>query len=111
VTVGMSTTTVLGIDPGSRVTGLGIVASKGSQLQHCYSASIRTGDGSLGERLAVIYSAVSDAITRYRPDSIAIEQVFVSKKSAFGPSAGSCSRQCGACGGSSSTADGRVQCA
>ena len=78
MTVGM-TTTVLGIDPGSRVTGLGIVASKGSQLQHCYSASIRTGDGSLGERLAVIYSAVSDAITRYRPDSIAIEQVFVSK--------------------------------
>ena len=79
MTVGMSTTTVLGIDPGSRVTGLGIVASKGSQLQHCYSESIRTGDGSLGERLAVIYSAVSDAITRYRPDSIAIEQVFVSK--------------------------------
>ena len=74
----MSTMTVLGIDPGSRVTGLGIVASKGSQLQHCYSESIRTGDGPLGERLAVIYSAVSDAITRHRPDSIAICLLYTS---------------------------------
>ncbi len=68
---------VLGIDPGSRVTGVGVVEVDGQSLRHVHSECIRAGDGELGGRLAVIYSGVGDAIAQYQPQSVAIERVFL----------------------------------
>lgn len=68
---------VLGIDPGSRVTGLGLVAGEGDDLRCVYSDSVRTADGELGARLREIFEAVSSVVDRYRPDVVAVEQVFV----------------------------------
>ena len=68
---------VLGIDPGSRVTGLGVVAGEGDDLRCVYSDSVRTGGGELGERLREIFEAVSGVVERFRPDVVAVEQVFV----------------------------------
>ena len=45
---------VLGIDPGSRVTGVGVVEVDGQSLRHVHSECIRAGDGELGGRLAEI---------------------------------------------------------
>lgn len=61
------------------MTGIGIVAGKASVLQYCYSASVRTGNGPLAERLAIIYGALSEAIKIHQPDAVAIEQVFVAR--------------------------------
>ena len=75
----MNTLRVLGIDPGSRVTGVGVVEAKGSVLRHIHSASIRVGDGDLGSRLASIYSGVADVIDQHMPEEMALEEVFLSK--------------------------------
>ena len=75
----MNTLRVLGIDPGSRVTGVGVVEVNGSVLRHIHSASIRVGDGDLGSRLASIYSGVADVIDQHMPEEMALEEVFLSR--------------------------------
>ena len=61
---------VLGIDPGSRITGLGVVEQVNGKLTGVAS-------GALSGRLAHIYSAVSELIEQTQPDVVAIEQVFM----------------------------------
>ena len=68
---------VLGIDPGSRVMGLGLVAEEGDRLRCLHFDAVRSGNGELPERLRVIYQAVAEAVDRFRPDVVAVEQVFV----------------------------------
>ncbi|WP_027966901.1 crossover junction endodeoxyribonuclease RuvC [Halomonas halocynthiae] len=70
---------ILGIDPGSRVTGYGVVDV--SAAQPCYVASgcIRTSGDDLAQRLAQIYAGISEVVARYAPGEFAIEQVFMSK--------------------------------
>ena len=46
----MTALRVLGIDPGSRITGVGVVEADGQALRHIYSACIRVGEGDLGPR-------------------------------------------------------------
>ena len=75
----MAALRVLGIDPGSRVTGVGVVEAEGQALRHIYSASIRVGEGDLGPRLARIYRAVTDVIDQHAPEEVAIEQVFLAR--------------------------------
>ena len=70
---------VLGIDPGSRVTGVGVVEAEGQALRHIYSACIRVGEGDLGPRLARIYRAVADVIDQHVPEEVALEQVFLAR--------------------------------
>ncbi|GJL83464.1 MAG: crossover junction endodeoxyribonuclease RuvC [marine bacterium B5-7] len=70
---------VLGVDPGSRITGLGIVESDGDRLVMHYAASIRAGQGEIGGRLKIIFDAVGDAVERFRPDVVAVEQVFMAR--------------------------------
>ena len=67
---------VLGIDPGARVTGVGVIEVDGQSLRHVHSECIRAGDGELGERLAMIYTGVGDTIVQCQPQSVAIERVF-----------------------------------
>ncbi len=72
---------VLGIDPGSRITGLGIVESTGGNLTPLFFESVNLGKGALPERLGKIYRAVESVIEVHQPDIVAVEQVFVATNS------------------------------
>ena len=70
---------ILGIDPGSRVTGYGVIRQQGRRLLYFGSGCIRTQVDDLPSRLGKIYAGVSEIITQYQPDCFAIEQVFMAK--------------------------------
>lgn len=72
-------TIILGIDPGSRITGYGIVRQRGRQLDYLGSGCIRMTMNELPARLKLVYAGVSEIITQFNPDSFAIEQVFMAK--------------------------------
>lgn len=68
---------ILGIDPGLRVTGFGVIERAGQRLSYVASGVIRSGEGALPARLGVLFSGVNDIIARHRPDTCAVEIVFV----------------------------------
>ncbi|WP_440997742.1 crossover junction endodeoxyribonuclease RuvC [Arhodomonas sp. SL1] len=68
---------VLGIDPGSRITGFGIVDARGRELVYIASGVIRVEGRSFPERLRAIFEQLGEVVDDYRPDETAIEQVFV----------------------------------
>jgi crossover junction endodeoxyribonuclease RuvC len=68
---------ILGIDPGLRVTGFGLVDADGNKLTYRASGVIRTGDGSLPERLQKIHHGIVELVEEYRPDIAVCEIVFV----------------------------------
>jgi crossover junction endodeoxyribonuclease RuvC len=68
---------ILGIDPGLRITGFGVIRKQGNQLSYIASGTIKTPDADLPERLKTILSGVSEVIQTYQPDCAAIEKVFV----------------------------------
>ncbi|WP_301098824.1 crossover junction endodeoxyribonuclease RuvC [Otariodibacter sp.] len=70
---------ILGIDPGSRVTGYGVIKQMGKQLEYLGSGAIRTSVDDLPTRLKRIYAGVTEIITQFHPDMFAIEQVFMAK--------------------------------
>ncbi len=73
---------VLGIDPGSRVTGFGVIDVCGSRVSYVASGCVRTVEGSLPERLKTIYEGVHEVVRSYRPVEMAIENVFMQKNAA-----------------------------
>ena len=70
---------ILGIDPGSRATGYGVIRFSANQYDYLGSGCIRAPEGELAERLACIFEGVSTIINEYKPDTFAIEQVFMAK--------------------------------
>lgn len=71
---------VLGIDPGTAVTGFGVVAVDGRSTSLVECGVIRTeARDPLPQRLAEVYEGVRDLIARHRPDTMAIEDVFYAK--------------------------------
>ncbi|HEY5790462.1 MAG TPA: crossover junction endodeoxyribonuclease RuvC [Gammaproteobacteria bacterium] len=70
-------TRILGIDPGSRITGYGVVELDGSATRYVASGTVRCGDGEFVGRLHTIYEGLGEVIATYRPDETAIEQVFM----------------------------------
>jgi len=70
---------ILGIDPGSRITGFGLIKMNGRQIEYVASGCIRVKDGILSEKLKQIFDSVSEIIQQYQPDEAAIEQVFMAK--------------------------------
>lgn len=70
-------TRILGLDPGLRITGFGVIDRLGSQLRYVASGCIRTADGELPARLKTLLDGVREVITSYSPDEVAIEKVFV----------------------------------
>ena len=72
-------TLVLGIDPGSRVTGYGLIKECNNQLQYVDSGCIRTGDGDFSSRLLQIFNGICHLMDEYNPNEVAIEQVFMHK--------------------------------
>ena len=60
-------TLILGIDPGSRITGYGVVRDTGRGCVYVASGCIRTGSGELHERLQIVYRGVREVIQTYGP--------------------------------------------
>lgn len=78
MSTGLPETRILGIDPGLRITGFGLIDRTGNRLQYVSSGCIRSPDGgSLPERLKVILDGLSEVIATHRPTQVAVEQVFV----------------------------------
>ena len=69
---------ILGIDPGLRTTGFGIIEQRGQSLIYIASGVVRTPNQTdLPERLQVIFSGVREIAEQYQPQETAIEKVFV----------------------------------
>ena len=69
---------ILGIDPGLRITGFGVIEKRGNQLVYVASGCIRSKDGgSLPERLGTLFAGIREVIATYHPDQAAVEKVFV----------------------------------
>jgi len=69
---------VLGIDPGSGVTGFGVVLREGGSLRHVAHGNLRLRSaGALPARLRELHQAVAELIARYQPAVVAVEDVFV----------------------------------
>jgi crossover junction endodeoxyribonuclease RuvC len=68
---------ILGIDPGLRVTGFGVIERDGSKLGYVTSGCVRSGAGELAARLKTILEGLSEVIAAHRPQEVAIEKVFV----------------------------------
>lgn len=70
-------TIILGIDPGSRITGYGLIKQEQKQIQYIDSGCIRTSAGDLSQRLLQIFDGICTLLDSYYPDEMAIEQVFM----------------------------------
>ena len=71
---------VLGIDPGLSVTGYGLVEARGVHLQAVAAGAIRTSpSASEAPRLAELFADLEALLAEYRPDEMALEQVFVNR--------------------------------
>lgn len=68
---------VLGVDPGSRITGYGLVEQQGSVITHISHGHITTRGDVLSERLLQIHEKLTAVLHQYQPQQAAIEQVFV----------------------------------
>ena len=68
---------ILGIDPGLQSTGFGVIEKHGLRLRYISSGRVRSGSGSLPERIKVLLEGIQAVIAEYTPNQSAIEQVFV----------------------------------
>lgn len=73
---------VLGIDPGSRVTGYGLINATGNKLEYIACGAIKTDDTALPDRLKQIFDGLDQVIERHCPQQAAIEEVFMGRNAA-----------------------------
>lgn len=70
---------ILGIDPGSVITGWGLVESDGNRLMHIDNGGIFTRNKEFHERLKEIFEGLQEVVTTYRPTHVSMERVFVAR--------------------------------
>ena len=71
---------ILGIDPGSRKTGFGVVRADGGEASYLTSGIIRLPvDESIATRLGVLFDAINQIVDQFHPDELSIEQVFFAR--------------------------------
>lgn len=71
-------TRILGIDPGLRLTGFGVIEKTGEKIVYVASGTIKTGaGGELPARLKIILEGLAEVIQTYDPQQVAVEKVFV----------------------------------
>ncbi len=68
---------ILGIDPGSRVTGYGVIDTDGRRTVYVTSGCIRVQDNNVGEKLKTIFDAITELVQDCNPHELAIEKVFM----------------------------------
>ncbi|MDO9454403.1 MAG: crossover junction endodeoxyribonuclease RuvC [Stagnimonas sp.] len=76
-TVAPTVVRILGIDPGSRFTGWGVIEARGVKITHIAHGCIRTGEGVLPPRLRVIHQELAAVIAEHQPQEYAVEEVFM----------------------------------
>lgn len=70
---------IIGIDPGLRNMGWGVIEADGPRLRHVANGIIHSDGGDLGPRLLVLFRGLSQVIATHAPDAAAVEQTFVNK--------------------------------
>ena len=70
---------ILGIDPGSQITGYGIIDTEGNHSKHIDNGIIRVQGKDIAEKLCLIYTGISELITEFQPQEVSIEKVFMHK--------------------------------
>lgn len=73
---------VLGIDPGLRATGWGVIEVNGSRISHVSNGVCRSDAGTLAVRLLQIHEGLADVLHRFAPQAAAVEATFVNKDGA-----------------------------
>ncbi|MFP4304109.1 crossover junction endodeoxyribonuclease RuvC [Rhodosalinus sp.] len=73
---------VLGIDPGLRTLGWGVIEAEGGRLSHLGNGHCLSGEGDLAARLLALHTQLADIVARFAPDCAAVEQTFVNKDAA-----------------------------
>lgn len=68
---------IMGVDPGLRATGFGLIERRGQQLIYLTSGVVRTPDAQLPERLKAILENLGEVIAQHAPVQVAVEKVFV----------------------------------
>ena len=69
---------ILGIDPGLRTTGFGVIDTEGAKLHYVASGTIKTdAKASLPTRLGTIHAGLCELVAKYQPDQAVVEIVFV----------------------------------
>jgi crossover junction endodeoxyribonuclease RuvC len=75
-----ATIRILGVDPGLRRTGWGMVAVQGNSLTFLGAGTVKAPlDGELAGRLAALHAALTDVVQAWTPDEAAVEQTFVNR--------------------------------
>jgi crossover junction endodeoxyribonuclease RuvC len=80
------TRVILGVDPGSRHTGFGVIEASGQEFLHLASGQINAGSSPpLENRLCRIYDGLEELVRTHRPDAVAVEEIFLASnvRSAF----------------------------
>ena len=70
---------ILGLDPGSRTTGFGVIEWRGTQWAHVAHGCVAVSAAPVAERLRSLYERLSELITLHGPGEVAIERVFVNR--------------------------------
>lgn len=70
---------ILGVDPGLRTMGWGVIDSQGTRLSHVANGLIRSEGEALADRLLTLYRQLAAVVALYAPDMAAVEQTFVNK--------------------------------
>lgn len=73
---------ILGIDPGSRYTGWGLIESGSQKSQFVAAGRIVSTSGSMPERLLAVFDGLGAVIAEHRPDEVALEETFVNRANA-----------------------------
>lgn len=74
---------IIGIDPGSRITGYGVVEKRGASFVHIDNGCLTTrARDPIADRLEQIHSGLAEIFSKYRPDAAAVEEIFFAKNAA-----------------------------
>jgi len=73
---------ILGVDPGSRRTGFGVIEASGGRIAYLTHGVIAAGNGEFTDRLASLFEGLCNVITKHRPESVAMENVFMARNAA-----------------------------
>ncbi len=70
---------ILGIDPGSRITGFGLIDNHANRIEYIGSGNIKVSGDSLPQRLGNIFTAINEVILKHQPEHMSIENVFMAR--------------------------------
>jgi len=73
---------IIGIDPGLRTLGWGVIESHSGRMRHVANGLCQTQSGPLADRLLSLHNQLTDVVARFLPETAAVEQTFVNKDGA-----------------------------